>query len=73
MLFFDVGSCSIFSPSRVELDILLEVNVLPDAPLATSIALVKEFDIVFPKILLFEEPEFTLIPILLLDIVLLYI
>jgi hypothetical protein len=68
-----VGSCSIFNPCGVELTILLDVNVLPEAPLATRIALVIEFDTVFPKILLLEEPEFTLIPVLLLDIVLLYI
>jgi len=52
---------------------LLDVNELLEAPVATSIASDIEFDIVFPKILLLEEPEFTLIPVLLLDIVLLYI
>lgn len=56
MLFFDVEFCSILRLSGVEPDILLEANVLSDAPPARSIALVKEFDIVFPKILLFEEP-----------------
>ena len=65
-----MGSWSIISPCGVELTILLDVNVLPEA-LATRIALVIEFDMVFPKILLLEEPEFTLIPVLLLDIVLL--
>jgi hypothetical protein len=54
-------------------DILLDVNVLPDAPLAKSIALDKELDIEFPENLLFDEPEFTLIPLALFDIVLLYI
>ena len=44
-----------------------------DAPLARSIVLVKEFDIVFPENLLFEEPEFTLIPLPLLEILLLNI
>jgi hypothetical protein len=61
------------SPSGIALIILLDVNVLPDAPVTTSIAFDIEFDIVFPKIFLLEEPEFTLIPVLLLDIVLLYI
>nr|WP_236561684.1 hypothetical protein [Nitrososphaera sp. AFS] len=51
---------------------MLEVNVLPDAPLR-SIALGNELDTVFPKILLFEEPVFTLIPLALLEIVSLYI
>ncbi len=73
MLFFDVGSCSIFRLSGVEPDILLDVKVLPDAPLAKSIALDKEFVIVFSENLLFVEPEFTLIPVALLEMVLLYI
>jgi len=73
MLFFDVGSCSIFRLAGVEPYILLEVNVLLDAPLARSIALDNEFDIVFPENLLFEKSEFTLIPLLLLEILLLYI
>jgi len=68
-----VGSCSISRPSCVALIILLEENVLAEAPLARSIAFDIEFDIVFPKILLLEETEFTLIPVLLLYIVLLYI
>ena len=55
----------------VTLVILLEVNVFPEAPVAKSIAFDIEFDIVFAKILLLEEPEFTLIPLLLLYIVLL--
>ena len=63
-----MGSCSIFSPCGVELTILLEENVLPDEPLATSKALVIECDIVFAKILLLEESEFTLIPVQLLDV-----
>jgi len=63
-----VGSCSISSPSGVAPNILLEENVLPDAPLATSIAFDTEFDIVFANFLLFEEPEFTLIPLPLLHL-----
>lgn len=43
ILFFDVGSCSIFTPYEVELTILLEENVFHEAPLATSIALVMEW------------------------------
>jgi len=45
-----VGSCSICSPSGVALIILLEVNVLPDPPCASSIALFIECDIVLAKI-----------------------
>jgi hypothetical protein len=44
-----VGSCSISSPSGVAPIILLDVNVLPDAPVATSIAFDIECDIVFAK------------------------
>jgi len=40
------------SPSGLALIILLDINIFPDAPLATSIGLEIEFDIVFPKILL---------------------
>ena len=57
-----MGSCQIFSPCGVKPSILFEENVFPDEPLATSKALVIECDIVFAKILLLEEPEFTLIP-----------
>ena len=73
MLFFDVEFCSIFRLAGVEPEILLEENVLPDAPLARSMALDDEFYIVFPENLLFEEPEFTLIPLPLLEILLSYI
>ena len=73
MLFIDLGSCSIFRLVGVEPYILLEINVLLDAPLVKSIALDNEFDIVFPENLLFEEPEFTLIPLPLLEMLLLYI
>ena len=68
-----MGSCSILSPCGVELTILLEENVFPDEPLFKSMALLIEFVMVFPSILLLEEPEFTLIPSPLFDIVLLYI
>jgi predicted ATPase len=57
----------------VELTILLVENVSLEALLVTSIALAIEWDIVFAKILLLEEPEFTLSPSLLFEIVLLYI
>ena len=62
ILFFDVGSCSIFNPCGVKLTILLEEIVFPDEPLFTNMALLIEFIMVFPNILLLEESDFTLIP-----------
>ena len=71
-LFFDVESWIIFSPWGVLLTILLEVNVFTDESVSMSIAYVIELLILFPTILLFEEPDPTSIPMP-LDIVLLNI
>ena len=51
--------------------ILLEESVFPDELLLISKACEMELSIVFPEILLLEEPEFKLIPARLFDIVLL--
>jgi len=62
-----------FSSCGVLLTILLEVNALADESEFRNMASVIELTIVFPNILLFEEPDPNSIPLALLDIALLNI